>query len=575
MATHAQNIANLRNAVYGEQVRGSMIELFEEDYALVKDGVMLGTDISSSADPTTGYVDGAVYINTNTWHVFKLEGTAWADHGVIKGDTGASVTNAVDNGDGTFYLTFSDGSISSNIATIQGIQGPQGPQGPTGATGPAGRSVTSITMSGTGKSHPVTATYSDGSTETVGVVQDGADGSGTGDMSKATYDPNDHGYVDAAAGVTNGTNTLTYATLDGKADAATSLGGYGITDAYTKTEVDAGFVKKPAASVTANKVLTSDGSSGATWEEPDGTPTSGSNKTIKSGAVYTALANKADKTVVDRILSRSPRDITSDIQADNGASLFQAISEQNLEKYGYKIGDYFKSPSNRTLTEETYSSGTVTQTDKSVKIKYTLADMDTYYGGYNSYAVVNTHHVGVVVDSGVNRQWAAAALTSGGYESSKLHTFLKGTTHTTKNYALMYAIQQDFTALFGGYSSHLLANNKLFETYSGTAFSWAWADTAPAQSQLITALTEAEVYGFSIWGGDDVVTDRYHLGEAVKHLELFRRYRFNQILGDENAHMWLRGLATASAACFAFGAGLAGINDVSGAGRAVGLILLH
>ena len=268
MATHAQNIANLRNAVYGEQVRGSMIELFEEDYNLVKDGVGVGTVISSASDPITGFSDGAVYINNVSWHLFKLEGTAWSDKGIIQGTQGESVTGAVDNGDGTFYLTLSDGSRTGDIATIQGIQGPTGPQGPAGSTGPAGRSVTSITMSGTGKSHPVTATYSDGSTQLVGTVQDGADGQGTGDMSKATYDPNNHGYVDAAAGVTDGTNTLTYATLNGKADAATTLAGYGITDAYTKTEADNKFMDLPASSVTSGKVATSDGSGGFTWATP-------------------------------------------------------------------------------------------------------------------------------------------------------------------------------------------------------------------------------------------------------------------------------------------------------------------
>lgn len=266
MATHAQNIENLRNAIYGEQVRGSMIELFEEDYTLVKNGVMVGNDISSESDPITGYTDGCLYINNVIWHLFKLDGTAWSDKGSIVGPQGTSVTGSVDNGDGTFYLTFSNGTRSADIATVQGPIGPQGPQGATGPTGPAGRDVTSITMTGTGKSHPVIATYSDGSTQTVGVVQDGADGSGTGDMSKATYDPNDHGYVDAAAGVTDGTNTLTYTTLNNKANKATTLAGYGITDAYTTASADALFVQKPDASVTAGKVLKSDGSSGASWE---------------------------------------------------------------------------------------------------------------------------------------------------------------------------------------------------------------------------------------------------------------------------------------------------------------------
>lgn len=77
MATHAQNIANLRNAVYGEQVRGSMIELFDEDYNMVRNSVSVGTAISSASDPITGYSDGNVYINSNTWQLFRVEGTAW------------------------------------------------------------------------------------------------------------------------------------------------------------------------------------------------------------------------------------------------------------------------------------------------------------------------------------------------------------------------------------------------------------------------------------------------------------------------------------------------------------------
>ena len=316
MATHAQNIANLRNAVYGEQVRGSMIELFEEDYNLVKDGVGVGTDISSSSSSTTGYSDGAVYINNSTWHLFKLEGTAWADKGIIQGTQGESVTGAVDNGDGTFYLTLSNGSRTGDIATIQGIQGPTGPQGPAGSTGPAGRSVTSITMSGTGKSHPVTATYSDGSTETVGIVQDGADGSGTGDMSKATYDPNNHGYVDAAAGVTNGTVTLSFSTLSNKADAATSLAGYGITDAYTKTEADDKYMGLPTAAVTSGKVATSNGSGGFTWETPASgvTTYAALTDTDVSGAAsgsYMKYNNDQNKWVVDNDLKVKTQNLTT------------------------------------------------------------------------------------------------------------------------------------------------------------------------------------------------------------------------------------------------------------------------
>lgn len=316
MATHAQNIANLRNATYGEQVRGSMIELFEEDYNLVKDGVGVGTVISSASDPTTGFSDGAVYINSNTWQLFKLEGTAWSLKGTIQGTQGESVTGAVDNGDGTFYLTLSDGSRTGDIATIQGLQGPQGPQGPTGSAGPQGRSVTSIQMTGMGKQHPIIATYSDSTTETVGIVQDGADGSGTGDMSKSTYDPSDHGYVDKAAGVTDGTNVLTYANINGKANAATTLAGYGITDAYSKTETDGKFMQLPASTVVAGKVATANGSSGFTWETlPTGVTTYAALSDVNPAGIadgtYMKYDNSSSKWVADSALKNKVQNLDS------------------------------------------------------------------------------------------------------------------------------------------------------------------------------------------------------------------------------------------------------------------------
>ena len=92
----------------------------------------------------------------------------------------------------------------------KGDVGPQGEQGIQGIQGIPGRDVTNITMTGSGKTHIVTVTYSDGTSETVGTIYDGADGQGSGNMSTETYDKEGHGYVDAAAAITDGEHTLTY-----------------------------------------------------------------------------------------------------------------------------------------------------------------------------------------------------------------------------------------------------------------------------------------------------------------------------------------------------------------------------
>ena len=76
--------------------------------------------------------------------------------------------------------------------------GATGPAGSTGAPGSPGEDGVSptVTVSKTGKVATVTITDKDG--EHTFTVNDGADGSGSGDMMKATYDSNGNGIVDNA-----------------------------------------------------------------------------------------------------------------------------------------------------------------------------------------------------------------------------------------------------------------------------------------------------------------------------------------------------------------------------------------
>lgn len=286
MASHSTNIENLRSATYGEQVRGSMIELFEEDYALVQKGFCVGTDITGPDSSTEGYYDGNIYLNTDTKDLWRTDGESWTKEGNLKsisniaiipsaldggnnvvsitfsdntttsfnvkngskGSTGVSISGAVDNGDGTFYLTKSDGTHTDDIATIKGDKGDKGDKGNTGATGAAGRGVTSITSADAGKNHVLSANYTDGTSSVITTVRDGSDGSGTGDMSKETYDTNENGIVDWAEGLKDSLgNSMTFSQVANKADASTTLAGYGITDAYTEDEVDALLADKADA----------------------------------------------------------------------------------------------------------------------------------------------------------------------------------------------------------------------------------------------------------------------------------------------------------------------------------------
>ena len=251
---------------------------------------------------------------------------------------------------------------------------------------------------------------------------------------------------------------------------------------------------------------------------------------------------------------RQMNDITDRISSDSGASLIQAIAEQNLEKYGYTIGDYFESPTARTLKQQ--DNNTSTETNVSVKLKYYLADMDTYYGGYDAYAVISTHHIAIVVDTGVTRQWNNTADVSNiGYNGSTLQAFLEG----TGSGQVMAAINTDIIALFG--SNRLISHSKLFSTKSE---SWTWTDP-----KYISAPTESEIYGHRMES-----MNQYQEGEAIKPLKLFQKYKWTQVIGH-NDSTWLRDMYTDTNACRAAGGGIGANGQVTATNYVIGVVLLH
>lgn len=227
--------------------------------------------------------------------------------------------------------------------------------------------------------------------------------------------------------------------------------------------------------------------------------------------------------------ARSISNITSRL-----TNLTTAVAEQNLEKYGYKIGDYF-----------TGASGYI----------YYLADMDTFYGGYNNNAIVSTHHISLVVKTGANSKWAETNDTSGGYKTSTLHSYLSST--------VLDNIKSDMIALFGGSTGleHLVSHKLLWTTATSA---WAWSDNA----EYISALSEIQVYGTNVWA-----IDGYQTGEAWKWLEIFHKFNFCDIIG--NIWLWLRSISSDSNACYAHYTGFANYDEASDSNGAVGLIIFH
>lgn len=210
-----------------------------------------------------------------------------------------------------------------------------------------------------------------------------------------------------------------------------------------------------------------------------------------------------------------------------------AVAEQNLGKYGYAIGDYFVG-----------QSGYV----------YHLADLNTFYGGYSAYSVLDIPHIAIVVDTKTTSKWNNTNSTTSGYNGSVLHSYLKGTVLNT--------IKSDMIALFGGSTGleHLLSHQKLLTT---AVSAWGWQT-----GQYISALSEVQLYGSRVWG-----IDGYQTGEACKPLEIFQKFKFNEIFG--NQWFWLRDIVSSSSACDGVPGGVADHGGASDAGGAVGLIIFN
>lgn len=225
--------------------------------------------------------------------------------------------------------------------------------------------------------------------------------------------------------------------------------------------------------------------------------------------------------------SRTRTNITNNL-----SNLSQAVAEQNLEKYGYSIGDYFIGASG---------------------YEYTLADMDTYYGGYAYNAVVSRHHIGILVNTKQESKYQESGNVTS-YADSTLHSFLKTT--------VLDKVKSDFTTLFGNWNNHLLAHNLLNNAIGG------WGTPTWIESNYIETLTEVQIYGSRVFGADG-----YQTGIGCKKLTVFDKFRYNQILG--NIWFWLRSLLSASSACSASSLGDACGGNVNGSGWVVALILFY
>lgn len=188
MADITKELQAIENAVYGEEVRGSIHDAIDKINTVVESSatdstnarqiadqanttannakaiaeISFGNAVTSVTSPITGFVKGEPYFNTDTNDFWQCNGVGWTLIGNLKG--------------------------------VKGEKGDASPK-PTG--------VVLVSQVGLIKTYNIV--FSDNTTFPF-QVSDGASGTGTGDMLKAVYDRDNSGVVDAAETIVDKTS---------------------------------------------------------------------------------------------------------------------------------------------------------------------------------------------------------------------------------------------------------------------------------------------------------------------------------------------------------------------------------
>ena len=253
-----------------------------------------------------------------------------------------------------------------------------------------------------------------------------------------------------------------------------------------------------------------------------------------------ALPTNAELTTKLNALTRRTRLTDFDL-----ATLKLAVADQNLEKYGLKVGDY------KTINGH----------------HYVIAGLNPMKGTSTPYRVT-ANHVGLIVIPHTTQKWNASGHTyegadnrGAGYKNSDLHYYLKNT--------LLPLVETDLGAanLIG--HSKLLSNavnqsgiNRYGEA-TGCSSGWDWEANCK-----ICALSEVQVYGSIVWSSSGFDT-----GEACRQLDVFRHYNMNEIFGGE--YPWLRDVVSAPRAAYVGDGGAAYGDPASRALYVAALILFN
>ena len=133
MANISTYLAAIMNAVYGQDVRGSIHDAIEIINDVSEVVLTTGTAVTGPTSSSTGFFNDSLYLNTNTMELWKCAGTnTWVSQGILKGADGNGIVSVTKTGTSglvdTYTITFDDTSTTTFTVT-NGADGADGLDG--------------------------------------------------------------------------------------------------------------------------------------------------------------------------------------------------------------------------------------------------------------------------------------------------------------------------------------------------------------------------------------------------------------------------------------------------------------
>ena len=289
----------------------------------------------------------------------------------------------------------------------------------------------------------------------------------------------------------------------------------------------------------------------------DSNPTKGSNNPVSSDGLYTALG----AMFIHNIPRLVPKDITAYITDGTFWKRLAGTDGYALFEDIY-VGDYFKMSRAISAYERTGQY----QTTGSQYV--TIAGLDTMMNNGDQGNGVDYHHAVMVAGQGFGgtqhfgrSRMNATNTTEGGYKASEMNTLVLGEVTSTGSTAADATINQQLYAEFG---SHLKTTRELVSNaVNATGYNRFGSATGCASSwgwisAQAVLMSEVEVYGATVWSSSG-----YDTGNANVQLPLFAFSK--QAQNNHSTYWWLKDIATAADFCRAHDGGFADAGSTSNA----------